>query len=145
MNSRTGSVPAAEAEEPAVGAEAVAGAEEHAAAAAVEKTEAFSGAPLPGYPARFPQLAENLDFRECGTAMHAWMAEVFPLCRSITGDGLRETLAILGEHIPLTLFEVPSGTEVFDWTVPREWNIRDAWIKDSAGDAIVEFRAPTCT
>jgi aminopeptidase-like protein len=76
-----------------------------------------------------------------GDRMYALAERLFPICRSITGNGLRETLAILGEHIPLTLYEVPSGTEVFDWTVPREWNIRDAWIKDPSGARIVDFRA----
>jgi aminopeptidase-like protein len=74
-----------------------------------------------------------------GEAMHAFIAEAFPICRSITGDGLRRTLAMIAERIPLTVHEVPSGTQVFDWTVPREWNIRDAWIKDPSGRKIVDF------
>ena len=61
------------------------------------------------------------------------IAELYPLCRSITGNGVRETLNRIRNHIPLTLHEVPSGTQVFDWTVPKEWNIRDAYIKDSTG------------
>jgi aminopeptidase-like protein len=73
--------------------------------------------------------------------MHALVSELYPICRSITGDGLRQTLDQIGKHIPLRRFEVPSGTEVFDWTVPREWNIRDAYIKDRSGHRVVDFRA----
>jgi len=75
-----------------------------------------------------------------GTAMHDLIAELFPICRSITGDGVRRTLAIINQHVPLETFEVPTGTRVFDWTIPKEWNIRDAWIKDSAGRRIVDFQ-----
>ena len=76
-----------------------------------------------------------------GRAMHALASELYPICRSITGNGLRQTLDLVGKHIPLQRFEVPSGTEVFDWTVPREWNIRDAYIKDRSGRRVVDFRA----
>src|ERR1041385_1572321 len=75
-----------------------------------------------------------------GTETHALAARLFPICRSITGDGLRETLRIIGEFIPLEIHEVPSGTQVLDWTVPNEWNIRDAWVKNSHGERIVDFR-----
>jgi len=64
---------------------------------------------------------------------------LFPVCRSITGDGLRRTLEIIGEHIELAVSEVPTGTEVLDWTVPREWNIRDAWVKDPNGRKVIDF------
>ncbi|MEI9941304.1 MAG: DUF4910 domain-containing protein [Pseudomonadota bacterium] len=67
--------------------------------------------------------------------------ELYPICRSITGNGVRETLAILGRYLPLRLTEVPTGTQVLDWVVPREWNIRDAWIKRSDGQRIVDFHA----
>jgi aminopeptidase-like protein len=77
---------------------------------------------------------------EAGRAMYEVLAELYPICRSITGEGLRETLRRIGRHIPLTMTEVPSGTRVFDWTVPREWNIRDAWIQNADGERIVDFR-----
>ncbi len=77
---------------------------------------------------------------DVGEAMHAFIAEAFPICRSITGDGVRRTLGMIAERIPLDIHEVPSGTPVFDWTVPREWNIRDAWIKDPSGRKVVDFQ-----
>ena len=75
-----------------------------------------------------------------GEDMFQLMSEMYPICRSITGNGVRESLNILKKHIPLTIHEVPSGTKVFDWTVPKEWNIRDAYIKNSKGEKIVDFR-----
>ncbi|MCI0547653.1 MAG: DUF4910 domain-containing protein [Candidatus Rokubacteria bacterium] len=73
--------------------------------------------------------------------MHARVADLYPLCRSITGDGLRETLRRLGEELPgLAIHEVPTGTPVLDWTIPREWTIRDAWVKDATGARVIDFR-----
>jgi len=72
--------------------------------------------------------------------MHALVERLYPLCRSITGDGVRRTLEIVGEHLELAVHEVPTGTQVLDWTVPKEWNIRDAYLKDPAGDRVVDFR-----
>jgi len=77
----------------------------------------------------------------CGEAIFALAATLFPICRSITGDGVRQTLHALSAHIPLEIHEVPSGTAVLDWTVPAEWNIRDAYIKNARGEKIVDFRA----
>jgi len=76
-----------------------------------------------------------------GEEMHALVRELYPICRSITGDGVRRTLEIVGRIAPVEVHEVPSGTPVFDWSVPDEWNIRDAWIKDGAGRRVVDFRA----
>src|SRR5689334_16408207 len=65
--------------------------------------------------------------------------ELYPICRSITGDGVRQSLAILRRFMPLTVSEVPSGTAVLDWTVPREWNIRAAHISRLDGSRVVDF------
>jgi aminopeptidase-like protein len=75
-----------------------------------------------------------------GEEMHELVRRLYPICRSLTGDGVRETLSILSEWIPLKLHEVPTGTSVLDWTVPKEWNIRDAYIKGPGGDKVVDFR-----
>ncbi len=82
----------------------------------------------------------NTDENTTGNAMHARLTALYPICRSITGDGVRQTLDNLQKTIPLDIHEVPSGTPVFDWTVPSEWNIRDAWIKDAAGECVVDFK-----
>ena len=71
--------------------------------------------------------------------MRRFITELFPICRSITGKGVRRSLAILKKHIDLEIHEVPTGTQVFDWEIPREWNIREAWIKDPSGNKIVDF------
>jgi aminopeptidase-like protein len=76
-----------------------------------------------------------------GRRMHALMEELFPICRSITGDGVRQTLASIGQRIPLEVHEVPSGTQVLDWTVPDEWNIRDAYVAATGGERVIDFRA----
>jgi aminopeptidase-like protein len=86
------------------------------------------------------KLARGAPLRDLGRAMHAFIADVFPLCRSITGDGLRSTLRRIGEIVPLEMTEVPSGTRAFDWTVPREWNVRDAWVADGRGQRVIDFR-----
>lgn len=75
-----------------------------------------------------------------GERIFQLVERLYPICRSITGDGVRQTLAILQECIPLQIHEVPSGTPVFDWVVPKEWNIREAYIKNAAGERIVDFR-----
>ena len=75
-----------------------------------------------------------------GNEMHRWATELFPICRSITGNGVRETLKQIGKRISLTVHEVPSGTQVFDWKVPLEWNIRDAYIQTVRGERVVDFQ-----
>lgn len=84
-------------------------------------------------------LVRSLEQDLAGREMHALITRLYPLCRSMTGNGVRETLTILREHIPLTIHEVASGTQVFDWTVPKEWNIRDAYVKGPAGEKIIDF------
>jgi aminopeptidase-like protein len=78
---------------------------------------------------------------DIGEEIYALAAELYPICRSITGDGVRETLGILRRHIPLDVHEVPTGTPVFDWTVPREWTIREAYIQNAAGERVIDFKA----
>ncbi len=79
------------------------------------------------------------DSAAIGQELHAFAARLYPICRSITGDGIRQTLAAIQQRIPLQISEVPSGTPVFDWTVPNEWNIRDAYIRFPGGERIVDF------
>ncbi|MEU3398204.1 DUF4910 domain-containing protein [Streptomyces filamentosus] len=73
--------------------------------------------------------------------MHALVERLYPLRRSITGDGVRATLDIVGEHLPLEVHEVPTGTPVLDWTVPQEWNVRDAYVADASGRRVVDLAA----
>ena len=75
-----------------------------------------------------------------GERAYAFARELFPICRSITGEGVRQTLRLVGERIALEHYEVPSGTAVFDWQVPPEWNIRDAYVKDSRGRRVIDFQ-----
>lgn len=76
-----------------------------------------------------------------GQEMYNLCDKMFPYCRSITGDGVRQTLQALREIVPeITVHEVPSGTKAFDWTVPKEWRIREAWIKNSMGEKILDFK-----
>jgi aminopeptidase-like protein len=74
-----------------------------------------------------------------GPRLHALLTELFPICRSITGDGVRQTLDVLARELPLELHEVPSGSRVLDWDVPPEWNIRAAWIDGPAGERVLDF------
>lgn len=91
------------------------------------------------------RLLETVDQRnlaEVGAELHGFARELYPICRSITGAGIRRTLSMIGDRVSLKIHEVPSGTAVFDWTVPKEWNIRDAYIKGPDGQRIVDFK--TC-
>lgn len=81
-----------------------------------------------------------VDLEALGSELHGLIAELYPLCRSLTGQGVRRTLEILEKTIPLQITEVPSGTPVLDWTVPNEWNIRGAWIQNPRGDRVLDFR-----
>ena len=83
------------------------------------------------------------DDRTVGARAHALVEQLYPICRSITGNGMRESLRLLQQAVALETVEVPTGTKVFDWTVPNEWNIRDAYIKDSDGVRRVDFQRHT--
>jgi aminopeptidase-like protein len=76
---------------------------------------------------------------EIGAEILALVARIYPFCRSITGNGVRQTLREVGAHIPLDIREVPTGTAVLDWTIPREWNIREAYIKNERGEKLIDF------
>ena len=80
--------------------------------------------------------------KEIGNEMYALAGKIFPICRSITGNGVRETLDILNEYVGgcIKKVEVPTGTKVFDWTIPKEWNIKEGYIENSQGEKIVDFQ-----
>ncbi|MGH9930357.1 MAG: DUF4910 domain-containing protein, partial [Pyrinomonadaceae bacterium] len=81
------------------------------------------------------------DYLDIGQKMHGWMRDLFPIPRSLTGDGVRQTLRYIKDSLPeLQINEVPTGTRAFDWTVPNEWTIRDAYIADESGRHVVNFR-----
>ena len=85
------------------------------------------------------------EIKYTGQEMYDLAESIFPICRSITGEGVRRSLDILSEYlkedgIQLTIHEVPTGTQVFDWTVPKEWVIRDAYIEDRSGKRIIDMR-----
>lgn len=88
-------------------------------------------------------LKNGLDPLAVGQEMYSLVSELYPICRSITGNGFRETLWRVEQHAPLTIHEVPSGTTVFDWTVPREWNISDAYVKNMQGERVIDFKMST--
>ena len=87
------------------------------------------------------ELVNSLDLQAVGNDMYALIERLYPICRSITGNGFRNTLRIIQDYIPLTIHEVATGTAVFDWTVPKEWNIEDAYVKNSKGKRVIDFRA----
>ncbi|MEF2551238.1 DUF4910 domain-containing protein [Aurantimonas sp. A2-1-M11] len=88
-----------------------------------------------------PRRLDEASAAEIGEAIYSLACELYPICRSITGRGVRETLEILSRRIDLTRHEVPTGTALFDWTAPKEWTIRDAWIKDASGRNVLDFAA----
>ena len=78
---------------------------------------------------------------DAGRNMYELAGRLFPICRSITGNGFRQSLEMVREIVPeMQVYEIPSGTQVFDWTVPKEWNIRDGWIKNLQGETIIDFK-----
>jgi aminopeptidase-like protein len=83
---------------------------------------------------------DQTDSATTGQELYAFAESLFPICRSITGDGIRRSLGMIRERIPLQVSEVPTGTAVFDWTVPNEWNIHDAYIKAPDGTKVVDFQ-----
>ena len=96
-------------------------------------------APVAGATAAAGRPATEAD----GAWMHSLATELFPIPRSITGHGVRTTLARIGREVPLDVREVPSGTPAFDWTVPREWNLHDAWIAGPDGQRVLDVADST--
>jgi aminopeptidase-like protein len=86
------------------------------------------------------EVARTAEPKAVGEELHRFLAPLYPLCRSITGPGLRETLRKIAASLPIAIHEVASGTRVFDWEVPNEWTIREAWIKGPDGRTVVDFR-----
>lgn len=76
-----------------------------------------------------------------GERMHSLITELYPICRSISGEGLRETLRRIGKEIPLEITEIATGTVVYDWTIPNEWNVRDAWVRGPSGEKVIDFQS----
>ena len=89
---------------------------------------------------RIADLRAGFDAGAAAREMRALIEELYPICRSITGEGLRATLRAVKDRVPIELHEVPSGTPVFDWTVPDEWNISDAYVLDARGTRVIDFR-----
>jgi aminopeptidase-like protein len=85
-------------------------------------------------------ISRILNVDEAAKEMFELINKLFPLCRSITGNGVRKTLDILKHHIPLEMHEIPTGTPVFDWIIPKEWNIKDAYVKNANGEKIIDFQ-----
>jgi aminopeptidase-like protein len=83
---------------------------------------------------------DSTDLVKDGRELYEMVSALYPICRSITGDGVRKSLRLLQGTVPLELHEVPSGSQVFDWIVPMEWKIRDAYIKNPTGQRVVDFR-----
>lgn len=81
----------------------------------------------------------DFNFKDYGQ-MYDLIEELFPICRSLTGNGVRKTLKILQKYIPLSIHEVPTGSRVFDWTIPKEWNITDAYVMDETGNKVIDFK-----
>ena len=95
----------------------------------------------PGDRRSVPAVIAGIDAEAIGRELYDRIGRLYPICRSITGNGVRETLRLLGSEIDMQIREVATGTPVFDWTIPKEWNIRDAYIKNRDGERIVDFNA----
>jgi aminopeptidase-like protein len=89
---------------------------------------------------RSESLLQGLDASGTGETVHTLMRELFPICRSITGNGVRQTLKAIGKLVPLEVHEVPTGKKVFDWDIPWEWNVRDAFVRTPGGKRIIDFQ-----
>jgi len=86
------------------------------------------------------QRFDESTLEQVGHELYGFAAELYPICRSITGEGIRRSLSMIGRHIPVQVSDVPTGTKAFDWTVPKEWNIRGGYIKGPDGQTVVDFQ-----
>ena len=91
-------------------------------------------------PGDISKVMSALDKNDVGRQVYQLISELYPVHRSITGNGFRKTMRLLRRHIPVRIHEVSTGTRVFDWSVPKEWNIKDAYVKDSQGNKVIDFR-----
>jgi aminopeptidase-like protein len=89
---------------------------------------------------QWSDLAAVCSGPELGQQIYDLIAALYPIQRSITGEGVRQSLRILQRYIPVEIHEVPSGTEVLDWTIPKEWNIRDAYVKNARGERVIDYK-----
>ena len=89
--------------------------------------------------ARFESTDLQADTADVGCELHALVSRLFPICRSITGEGVRQTIAVLSDFIDIRVTQIPSGTQVFDWTVPQEWSVREAHVRLPTGEVVVDF------
>lgn len=90
--------------------------------------------------AELASILAKADFDSLGKEMYSLAERMFPICRSISGDGLRKSLRMLGDSVPMRIHEVPTGTKVFDWEIPREWSINDAYVQNSVGERVIDFQ-----
>lgn len=90
--------------------------------------------------ANITDLRATLDTAELGRHMYQLISALYPICRSITGHGFRKTMAMIAEHVPIEVRQIATGTRAFDWTVPKEWNIRDAYVRGPSGEKVIDFR-----
>jgi len=88
-----------------------------------------------------PEAPSDAYARRIGSEAHALVERLYPFCRSLTGDGVRQTFRALQDVLPIEVLEVPTGSRAFDWTVPDEWNIEDACVLDDSGRRVIDFRA----
>jgi len=85
-------------------------------------------------------FASGADLAVAGREMYRLIEELYPVCRSITGNGVRQTLERVKREVPIVLHEVPTGTAVYDWTIPKEWNVRDAYVIAPNGRKVIDFK-----
>src|SRR5436309_8866515 len=89
---------------------------------------------------KLSSLMQQVTSGNLGIQMHQLISDLYPICRSITGEGFRASMRLLQQRVPLELHEVPTGTAAFDWTVPKEWNVKDAYVRNGRGERVIDFQ-----